>query len=170
VFNLPSPHHFVFGLESIEASLRGSSTLGDVDLGALKALRASKAAYRSGDPPPVGTSEAIGEWIRCMGESCGVRMRGLVEEDVDSAVRAAPLRRFCSEYERLRTLEAVCLMAQVRGVYHPEHDSVMEHIVSPNAYGSSQKRKARRVQRYLREAVDLLANKPPNRTLVPRAG
>ncbi|MEA3250596.1 MAG: hypothetical protein U9Q35_03300 [Pseudomonadota bacterium] len=161
--------HFVFGVNEIECALHSVAPLWKGNLEALRRLRAAKAAYRAGQAPPEGTSDSINAWIEKMGEWFGVCANNPAQKDLDGHFRTLVDRSFCSDYERLRTLEAVYIIAQTRGVYHPEHNVLLKYIKSPNAYGASQKRRVKQVEGYLLETLDLLSNKQLDWMLLPRA-
>lgn len=65
-------------------------------------------------------------------------------------------RPFNSRYERLRTLEGCYLLAQSRGLRHPEHDVLLKIIRNPNAYGSSTSVHEMRLKDYLEDVIALL--------------
>lgn len=159
--------HIAFGLEDIEHAFQITAPSWSGDLRALKRLREAKAAYRSGRPVPGGTYNSIHAWVKNLAEWFGVHAVRLEGQSVDKYLLTLSGRAFVSDYERLRTLEAVYLIAQARGIYHPEHESLVKYIASPNAYGSSQKRKALRIERYLNETLDRLANKSLQVTVAP---
>lgn len=167
---LATSGHIVFGLDDIEHALQITASSWAGDIGALKRLREAKAAYRARRPLPDGTDDAIHAWVKDLAEWFDGHAVRLEWQSVDNYLLTLSGRSFVSDYERLRTLEAAYLIARARGIYHPEHESLLKCIVSPNAYGSSQKRKASRIERYLNETLDRLANKQLNRTLAPRAG
>ena len=156
---LATSGHVVFGLDDIEHALQITAPLRGGDLDALKRLREAKAAYRAGQPLPDGTHDAIHAWVKDLTEWFGVHAVNSEGKSLDRYLLTLSDRTFLSDYERLRTLEAVYSIARAHGIYHPEHESLLEHIVSPNAYGSSQKRKASRIERYLNETLEPLANK-----------
>lgn len=160
---------FVFGLDDIECAIHLVAPLWKGNFEALKRLREAKAAYRAGKAPPEGTGESINAWVESIGEWFGVCENNPVQKGLDEQLRTLVGRSFDSDYERLRTLEAVYILAQARGVYHPEHDVLLKYIMSPNAYGASQKRRAKRIEGYLNETLGLLTDKQVKRLFVARA-
>lgn len=161
--------YFVFGVSDIERALHLVEPLWKGNLESLRRLREAKAAYRAGEALPEGTSDSIKVWIEEMSEWFGVCVSNSEQKGLDEHIRTLVDRRFCSDYERLRTLEAVYTIAQAQGVYHPEHNILLKHIEYPNAYGAAQKRRVKRVKGYLYETLHLLSNKRIDWSTLPCA-
>lgn len=156
-----------FGLDDIARGLREKCPAFLGDLSALQELRESKAAYRARHTLPESTLHSIQKLIESLAGGFGVRPLKADRGHLEAYLQKLTMRRFSSNYERLRTLEAAYLIARKQGLYHPDHRLLMKHIMSPNGYGSSQKRKHAYIAQYLSEVLELMANKQLNRVTLP---
>lgn len=143
-----------FGLEDLEPALNQEFR----NLDQLRRLRESKAAYRGELIMPDNTNNATEAWleeISCVfGINFAVR-KALRPEEIITSLKT---KCFSSSYELLRSLEAAYHILRSHDLLHPEHEELMKHIQSPNAYGSSQVRKRDIIKNYLEEIIQIMSN------------
>lgn len=147
-----------FGIEELESHSCAYLDISTVEFKNMFSLRRAKAAYRSKSVMPEDTWAAMNAWLDVITRAFGIATSNnqpINLQDAKSIVRLKN-RQFNSEYERLRSLEGLYLLARSKNLLHPRHDSLMKHIMSPNLYGSSQIRKRSQIIRFLNDAVDIL--------------
>ncbi len=149
-----------FGLDDLEREACSYYGFTHQEFVNLRTLRQIKAAYRSNIKLPSQMIESAKAWLATLSQAFGVDNIDSNCKSVDSKLRQLKVRLFNSPYERLRSLEAVYLMARSNDLWHPDHDILMKHILNPNCYGSSQTCKISLISKYLFEVIDLLANNP----------
>lgn len=147
-----------FGLEDIERQAKDLYHVKKEDFIHLYSLRKAKAAYRGGAELPKEHIAITIHWLALLRHWFGIELPSNWPRSKEIDVSRMEERRFNSAYERLRSLEAVYLLARANGASHPDHTQLMKHIVQPNFYRSSQKSKQKVVQQYLSEVIPLVAN------------
>jgi len=150
----------VFGLEDLEREVGLHYGVSKEEFENLRALRKIKAAYRSNNELPHEMVENANAWLITLRHTFDAPLIDASMESLESKVKHLKDRQFNSAYERLRSLEAVYLIARSNNLRHPDHDLLMKHILSPNRYGSSQNRKTSQINKYLCDVIDLLTTTP----------
>lgn len=156
-----------FGLEGITRETRQLFSTSDEEMGVFHALRQAKAAYRGDGAIPAELARISKRWLAVMHHRFGVNLAEAYATNVLDDIHTLADRLFASRYERLRTLEALYLLARNNGCIHPDHSRLIKYIVQPNFYRSSQKCKQEMVHRYLLEVIPLVATNAIQRTHFP---
>ena len=138
-----------FGLEELESALLAQKSSQFGNLANLRSLRESKFAYRS--------DQAIHNWLIEISRTFGLNLTTKRFATSEEVVSKLVTKSFSSPYELLRCVEAANHIMQSHGHVHPQHEKLMKHIRNPNAYGSSQIRKRRDIERYLKDIIQIMS-------------
>jgi len=154
---LARKRQLAFGLEDIERRATRLFGMTAKEFADLYSLREGKAAYRGtahiSDELPVITIR----WLNTLHRRFGIPLPRGWPLCVPIEYNALVTRVYSSTYERLRSLEAVYLVACHSGAFHPEHDRLMKHIVQPNLYRSCQHSRVKTLQKFLFEVTNLVS-------------
>ncbi|MBP1019250.1 hypothetical protein J8628_20285 [Serratia fonticola] len=139
-----------FGIDEIISSSLECFKFKNEDLDKFKTLREIKSKNRNEGLDGFNNSDVsfiIRSWLKALRLKFDIKYDDNRELLVDCLFN----RNYSSTYEALRCLEALYLLAEVKGVNHIEHHKIIKHIKSPNLYRSLQGSKKSLIKKYIRE-------------------
>jgi len=154
-----------FGLENLESELLSQKGDRLENLDNLRSLRKAKAAYRNDKEVPPDTNKAVNTWLTEVAQAFEVNLPIKKFSTPEDGISSLSIRRFSSSYELLRSVEAAYHIVRSHGHIHPDNEKLLKYIQNPNAYGSSQFRKRRIIERYLAEIIQIMTNSELQRML-----
>lgn len=159
VKSLASHGILAFGISDIEREFQALYRCMKFDFGNLESLRRIKSAYRSGSAQPAHSDTIIHTWLSEISTLFSLCISEPYVVSSEEFVTTLKSREFTSQYELLRTLEAAYAILRFHGFIHDRHTHLMQCIIRPNIYGSSQVHKFKSLSRYFADIIDIMANK-----------
>ncbi|ANI81887.1 hypothetical protein [Kosakonia oryzae] len=125
------------------------------ELSDLKTLRKIKTIHRSTSVDFLtkeSTTKLTNNWLHTLSCKCNISMANSDKGIFDALYKET----YNSTYEALRTLEALSLLADKKGLNHIEQTMIMKYLHFPNMYKSLQKSKSPLINKYIKELYNLL--------------
>ena len=147
-----------FGIESILHNLSFQFGFSKEALHDFKLLRRAKAAYRNNLAQDKNLSIIIRNWFNAIKSLTNSKSSQRSPLTLDTVAHILPTRKFNSNYEKLRSLEAIYLLFLNIGGKYVDHELLTKFFTSPNHYGSSQACNSLIISSYLSEVCKLYKN------------
>ncbi|EPB2249449.1 hypothetical protein [Citrobacter sp. FDAARGOS_156] len=142
---------FAFGLDSIIERYSEHYFINPSLFNSLRLLREIKSAYRNNTKLPKNNEIifSINDWFEVLERE----MNFIFEPQCDA--NFLQLKKFSSNYERLRYLEVIYISLVDAGYIHNNHDEIVKLILRPNLYHSLRNLKIKTIEGYLNELYEL---------------
>jgi hypothetical protein len=165
VKRLAAEGSLVFGVLDITKAAKKKWGISDRQLLCLQQLRLNKALYREKASGGKVESSLFSE-VKCLLETIGFMEREITfEYPVQLESLESSLN---TNYQWLRALEGIYILAMSAGYAHPSHKQIMRMIQNPNLYHSSSKIMHRKVRSYYSDVIRAVtANKAMHPTAIP---
>ena len=165
VKRLATKGSLVFGISDITKAAKKEWGLSDNHLRCIQQLRLNKAFYREKASRGKFESSLFSE-VKYLIDAIGFMSQEITFqypirlESIDSLLN--------TNYQWLRALEGVYILAVSAGYTHPSHKILMKMIKNPNSYNSSSKVMHKKVRSYYYDVIHAItANKAMHPTAIP---